>query len=321
MKKLANKIPIDYGRDNVLDKIDKWENNGVGFFSSDKVEKKVLFAIWKSVTDVQTKLAIFKKEHEPILDELEKFYPELLDMMTNMTLAITNHEHRISNLEERNDRESITNNKYYKICLPIKNANFVNCRKSLSEDIKTKLQDLTTKIVSITGLGGIGKKSLALDTAWCLTDNFPGGIFWMTSDPEGELNEAASKLLKRIELPIDRKLKAIDELSIFLENIKEKCLVIVDNLDCDEIITSASKIICGRWLNNDYGKLLVTSRLEKKTFATKISHSHFGCQLSKFTSEQGIAFFNDRLPKNILKDTNQAELKKCTINWKGFLWY
>ena len=67
--------------------------------------------------------------------------------------------------------------------IPNRNQFFTG-RTDILNSINTQLKS-STKTITISGLGGVGKTSIALEMCWRMKESFPGGVYWLTADTRG----------------------------------------------------------------------------------------------------------------------------------------
>jgi predicted ATPase/DNA-binding CsgD family transcriptional regulator len=113
-----------------------------------------------------------------------------------------------------------------------------------------------TRLLTLTGVGGCGKTSLALEVAREVGTGFPDGIFWVELAPLSDLGLVAPVLGRSVgvrPLPYETELDAIA--AVLAER---QVLVILDN--CEHLIEACAEVVQGLLRRCGPTKVLATSR-------------------------------------------------------------
>jgi TPR repeat protein len=115
------------------------------------------------------------------------------------------------------------------------------------------------KFAALSGLGGTGKTSVAVEYAWRNAEYYTGGCYWISADnPEESIRDVASNLNCDADISVTGQLRAV--LSHIL-SISRPLLVVVDNMDSQEMPSLIESLLCGPWrLQPGRRNMLVTSR-------------------------------------------------------------
>ena len=159
------------------------------------------------------------------------------------------------------------------------------------------------KVHGICGLGGCGKSSLAFEYAWRNLDRYPGGVFVIN----GESDDLLRASLQEIHREYVHKTQPnkheeatqfnqlITETLSWLGNLREKWLLIVDNMDQKELSSCARKMFFGQWKNKTIGDILVTSRRSSEALCEDLDLPPENClELNAFTLEESTEFLKKR---------------------------
>ena len=166
--------------------------------------------------------------------------------------------------------------------------------KSVTEQLKS-----TKNTLVISGLGGVGKTSLALEICWDMKEDFPGGVYWLTADTHGGDNTLKSSLFSlaskfsQVDASTDET-RLVDLVTSFLARQK-KCLLIIDNLDNEELTPMVTKLVNGRWIADSCVSMMITTRITQDMMMENLTSSKVKAyELTSLLLEEGVEFLQKR---------------------------
>jgi len=120
--------------------------------------------------------------------------------------------------------------------LPTFVSSFVGRRREMAE--VSKLLDVD-RLVTLVGVGGVGKTRLARQVAYAMLDRFPDGVWWAdlsTLPPDGSPAAKTAGILGLAEQP------GVDVVALLGRFLTQRrCLLILDN--CEHVVDAAAALI------------------------------------------------------------------------------
>jgi len=114
-----------------------------------------------------------------------------------------------------------------------------------------------TRLLTLTGVGGCGKTSLALQLARQVGAGFPGGVFWVELAPLADPGEVAVALARSVGV---RPLPGQSDLRAAVGFLAERrALVVVDN--CEHVIERSAEVVEALLVGCGEASVLATSRV------------------------------------------------------------
>ncbi|HYI25198.1 MAG TPA: LuxR C-terminal-related transcriptional regulator, partial [Thermomicrobiales bacterium] len=137
---------------------------------------------------------------------------------------------------------------------PAPQTSFVG-RESELISIQAALRDPATRILTLTGPGGVGKTRLAIQVAHDLQSAFPGGIAWVDLTPFADPGQVGTAILSSLGIA-DRPSTSVPErLADLLPDAR--LLILIDNF---EHLMDAASVISGIAAGHHGIAFLITSR-------------------------------------------------------------
>ena len=195
-----------------------------------------------------------------------------------------------------------------------RNEYFVGREKELEsldkafEEVDTKGAGLGSgkrkaKVHGICGLGGCGKSSLAFEYAWRNLESYPGGVFVINGESDDLLRASLQgihgQFVYKTQPNKHEEAKQFDQLMMetlsWLGNLRDKWLLLVDNMDQKKLSPYARKIFFGQWKNKTSVDILVTSRRSPQTLCKDLDLGPKNCpELDAFSVDESIEFLKKR---------------------------
>ena len=302
MEKMANALPSNFDRVKLRQKLDTWKVNGLKLMQNNVDEvlikafvteiQKINVNLRKENTETKKMLEDLKVNLEKTLQQIEERQNMFEQEQVSMNGVLRDHDKRLTNLESKDKSSSpLFSN-------PDRNPYFTG-RESYINDINEALSHEGNQIVTIQGLGGVGKTSLAVEvTSMASEDHFPGGIYWVTSDSgsgDKVLKASISRLARRLKGVTDEQSEdmLVDTLTHHLIN-QERCLLVIDNVDSESFSSLTYKLINGMWVNESKVSMILTSRLSKDILEGNITRPTNSFTLVSLSLKEGVDFLGKK---------------------------
>ena len=117
-----------------------------------------------------------------------------------------------------------------------------------------------SRTLVLYGLGGSGKTSLAIEHAYQRQSFYPGGVLWVSADSEAAFEDSIAGIARDFGV-VDVDFKTTyHRLLKWLQGIKQRWLMVVDNVDQEDIPSHLASLLSGSWKDHACGHVIVTSR-------------------------------------------------------------
>ncbi|MBX2797780.1 MAG: tetratricopeptide repeat protein [Myxococcales bacterium] len=137
--------------------------------------------------------------------------------------------------------------------LPLERDAFVGRRSDLSSLVQ-RLDD-GVRLISVTGIGGVGKTRLATRLAWDELTRFPGGVWFSDLSEARDADGIVRAVAHCLDVPLQA--DAVEQLGHAIAS-RQRCLIVLDNLE--QVARHAPETL-GRWLSRcPMASFLVTTR-------------------------------------------------------------
>ena len=137
--------------------------------------------------------------------------------------------------------------------LPTQLTSFIG-RENLVEEAKRLLE--RTRVLTLTGPGGIGKTRLSLQVAADVVQRFPDGVYFVPLSAVRDPELIASAIAQSIGIPVPGNRLPMDVVNEYLR--EKKVLVVLDNLE--QLLPDGSPVIAHVLQQNPTLKALASSR-------------------------------------------------------------
>ena len=112
------------------------------------------------------------------------------------------------------------------------------------------------RLVTLTGVGGVGKTSMALAAAIVMADDFPDGSWWIELAAVKAADDVAPAVATSLGVQRESTASAVDSIAAALEG--RRSLLVLDN--CEHVIAAAGELVDALQRQAPTVTLLITSR-------------------------------------------------------------
>jgi predicted ATPase/DNA-binding SARP family transcriptional activator len=137
--------------------------------------------------------------------------------------------------------------------IPVAVSSFIGRRVELGEVTK---QVEAFRLVTLLGVGGVGKTRLAAEAAAEVLDDFPNGVWWIDLAPFAEPGQVASRVGEVLGVFAQPGVPLVQALARFLSN--RTALIVLDN--CEHLLEAVGELAAALLAAAPGLKILATSR-------------------------------------------------------------
>ena len=159
-------------------------------------------------------------------------------------------------------------------------------------------EEFTSSVQVISGLGGSGKTTVAVEYSWLMQKYYTGGVFWIAAEDNMSLEESVGRLAVDAGT-LGKNFKETFLLTLkWLGSLSSNWLLIVDNVDQEELTNEMKDLLIGTWKRNSKGHILVTTRREPSEVEDSLKIDPTKCVvLGPMTNMESIEFMLKRSGK------------------------
>ncbi len=135
-------------------------------------------------------------------------------------------------------------------------------------------------IAAVSGLGGVGKTSLATKYAQQEKNYYTGGVYWFSGEDDTKFENSVHDVATRLGTQRDSFGPTLSATLAMISRNKNPWLLIIDNMDQMDLSANIVKLVSGPWQHDASGHLLITTRRKPTALANDIRDLDEGCCLS-----------------------------------------
>ncbi|XP_070541948.1 uncharacterized protein [Ptychodera flava] len=174
------------------------------------------------------------------------------------------------------------------------------------QQLKSKLaSDNEHRVMSICGLGGCGKTSLAIEFSWLFRSCYPGGVFWISAENSDSFTNSVNQFAREIGIS-GKDFTETYALSLkWLATLSSRWLLVIDNMDQYEVPDNVKKLLQEHWRRTCKGHLLVTTRrsvIEMTEIYSGALKTEDCLQMNCLSTDESVSFMSRRTQKEIFED-------------------
>ena len=159
----------------------------------------------------------------------------------------------------------------------------------------------------ISGLGGAGKTTLAIEYAWLMQLYYRGGVFWFSAENTSALANSVARLAFDTETVGTNTKETLMLTQRWLSSLTLNWLLVVDNADENDLSSDLMDVLMGAWKRNSKGHLLITTRREQSEAIETFKIEPNDCvSLGPLTKQESMCFI---LRRTGISDENSKKLE------------
>ena len=138
--------------------------------------------------------------------------------------------------------------------LPVSLTSFVGRTMEISN--VTKLVE-TSRLVTLTGPGGIGKTRLAIESAAQVRNRFPDGLWWIDLAPVARTDDVSAEIAEALGVSVQPGKTPTE--AVVQSLVRRRALLVIDN--CEHVAEGAAAFASDALREADEVRILATSRV------------------------------------------------------------
>ena len=166
----------------------------------------------------------------------------------------------------------------------------------LQQDSETGIKP-KVNIAAVSGLGGVGKTSLATKYAQQNKDYYTGSVYWFSGEDDTKFESSVYDVATRLGTQRDSFGLTLSATLAMISRNKNPWLLIIDNMDQMDLSANIVKLVSGPWQHDASGHLLITTRRKPTALSNDIRDLDERCclNLKCFKIEEGKKFLLHRV--------------------------
>ena len=298
---------------------------GTAFCGNSPVDPSLLSLVQNEVSQLSSNLDDFVCQFKEQKDKLESQLLEVkhsLEKLPELTQKVDKMEHDVETLKQQmaylstSSVKSEGRSKLPTFFGALDRNEYFTGRKKEMENLEKAFEDATAtpdvpgvagrkaKVLGICGLGGCGKSSLAFEYAWRNMERYPGGIFVVNGESDdlmrASLQGFHGEFIDISHSDQQKEAKSFEQLLSetlsWLGNLRDKWLLLVDNMDQKELSSCARTVFLGQWRRKTSGDILVTSRRRSQALCEELELPPENCfKLDVFSVHESVEFLKKRI--------------------------
>ena len=151
------------------------------------------------------------------------------------------------------------------------------------------------KVFGVSGLGGCGKTTLAVEYAWRCCSFYTGGIFWISAESEEAFRSTVMDMAFRLKTFRDDFDQCFSSTLATLSERPLPFLLVVDNADELELSNNVLKLVRGNWRQKAKCHIMITTRRKAEDLEEVASVRGGDCvTLGCYNHEERVDFMQKR---------------------------
>lgn len=220
---------------------------------------------FKRNTVAETMVAILREEVEPIAVQnadapaplcwaIERCLEKEPDKRYASTRDLA---HELAAIRDRFSQKQVKQAEARPTNIPVQRTRFVGREKEVASAKELLLRE-DVRLVTVTGMGGIGKTRLAVEVASGLVERFPGGAHFVPLSPVSDPGLMASAIVQTLGIREAGNQSPLEILKRYLrDSLRAPMLLLLDNF---EHLIQAAPVVAELLATAPNLKILVTSR-------------------------------------------------------------
>ena len=246
----------------------------------------------KAVEKQTEKLSDLSTDLNEILRNVESVRNECTASTKGITGRVDSLTERVSHIEQYHNSDKPDKTFFY---TPDRNSCFVGRKEQLAQLERLLCTNDNNATHFVSGLGGSGKTSFAIEFSWLMQNYYQGGLFWISGENNASFKEDVARLAHAAETVGKDSQETLILTLEWLSKLTSKWLLVVDNVDEEDFSKNMKELLFGAWKRKSQGQILVTTRREPKEIEETFKADLESCiVLGPMTTMESIDFMLKR---------------------------